>query len=394
MAETTKDEEAVNLLERCERPLVFRGHLKHWKCAEWTLDEWASRITDLVLNFRVGPVAATGQPLYEVDGDHLKATMRQFLDWTLGKADDQSELENVDWSTHFAYSSYNYMSTMLQGYDEILESVDWSSFGFRDRRGEDSTFWLGSAGASTPCHQDTYGCNLVAQLIGRKTWTLFPPKESTCLYPTRIPYEESSIFSSVNLRDIDLSKYPDMESCQPYVVTLEPGDVLFVPKHWWHFVCCLDTALSINTWLPVKSDDESRLEEAVVRTLATALIPCYEPEGESWLNPSEEFVAPELNLAYIQKTLQNTQKSNDISSASKKLGDYDTSAAIIKDAIPVQQYTLREYAEKTGCTVRFKGEGQHKDLEPSKHATFTRNVIGCFLDPDVVSLVAKKLQRL
>jgi HSPB1-associated protein 1 len=24
---------------------------------------------------------------------------------------------------------------------------------------------------------------------------------------------------------------------------------LFVPKHWWHYVECIDTAISINTWV-------------------------------------------------------------------------------------------------------------------------------------------------
>ena len=30
---------------------------------------------------------------------------------------------------------------------------------------------------------------------------------------------------------------------------LEPGDVLFVPRQWWHFVKSLDTTISVNTWI-------------------------------------------------------------------------------------------------------------------------------------------------
>ena len=48
-----------------------------------------------------------------------------------------------------------------------LQVVDWSSLGFPGRAGAESTLWLGSSGAHTQCHYDTYGCNLVAQIYGR-----------------------------------------------------------------------------------------------------------------------------------------------------------------------------------------------------------------------------------
>lgn len=47
------------------------------------------------------------------------------------------------------------------------QMVDWSVFGFNGRDGTQSTFWLGSQGAYSVCHYDTYGCNLIAQIYGR-----------------------------------------------------------------------------------------------------------------------------------------------------------------------------------------------------------------------------------
>jgi HSPB1-associated protein 1 len=38
---------------------------------------------------------------------------------------------------------------------------------------------------------------------------------------------------------------------EAYVVTLKPGDVLFVPHHWWHYVENVGTAVSINSWIPL-----------------------------------------------------------------------------------------------------------------------------------------------
>ena len=62
------------------------------------------------------------------------------------------------------------------------------------RQGQDTTFWMGSSGAGTRLHYDTYGTNFVAQLYGRKRWRLFSP--SAQIEGTRIPYEESSVFST------------------------------------------------------------------------------------------------------------------------------------------------------------------------------------------------------
>ena len=87
---------------------------------------------------------------------------------------------------------------------DVLEAVDWSIFGLKDYNGYQSTIWIGSEGCFTPCHQDTYGFNLVAQIDGVKRWMLFPPEQSSKLRPTRIPYEESSVFASVDVKSEEL----------------------------------------------------------------------------------------------------------------------------------------------------------------------------------------------
>lgn len=36
-------------------------------------------------------------------------------------------------------------------------------------------------------------------------------------------------------------------------VELQPGDVLYVPKHWWHFASSVDVTVSVNQWVDVPS---------------------------------------------------------------------------------------------------------------------------------------------
>ena len=115
-------------------------------------------------------------------------------------------------NTHWCYADYKYMHILFKDYPDVLSEIDWGVFGFDGRNGSQSTIWIGSNGAYTHCHQDSYGFNLIAQITGSKRWVLFPPKESHRLYPTRIPYEESSIFSKVNIKTPDLKLHPKFAS--------------------------------------------------------------------------------------------------------------------------------------------------------------------------------------
>lgn len=116
----------------------------------------------------------------------------------------------------WVYADYKYMCNVCKDVPELLDAVDWGVFGFKGRGGRDSVLWVGSEGACTPCHYDTYGYNLVAQLSGEKRWSLFSPKDSVNLYPTRIPFEELSVFSDVDVVDPDLLKFPRFRDATPY----------------------------------------------------------------------------------------------------------------------------------------------------------------------------------
>lgn len=83
-------------------------------------------------------------------------TMAEFVE-TVGSSPDSKE---------WFYFDYKYMHEWFEEHPQLLESIDWRRFGF-DKQGADSTLWIGTRGAHTNCHQDSYGCNLVAQVKGR-----------------------------------------------------------------------------------------------------------------------------------------------------------------------------------------------------------------------------------
>lgn len=117
---------------------------------------------------------------------------------------------------------------------------------------------------------------------------MFDPSDSKYLYPTRIPFEESTVYSQINIKYPDLIKYPLFDRVSPYVVDLQPGDILFVPHHWWHYVESLTDSISINTWVEMKQiDDFSRLKEILSKTLIQGLMESNFINLDSWINKLE-----------------------------------------------------------------------------------------------------------
>lgn len=111
---------------------------------------------------------------------------------------------------------------------------------------------------------------------------MFPPSDTDMMRPSRIPYEESSVFSQLDI----LSVPNELEKTCPHVVTLEAGDLLFVPSKWWHFVQCQDISITINSWVPIPNDSEVQLDEAIVR--ATVHLFTGEDAKKQRINPTEE----------------------------------------------------------------------------------------------------------
>lgn len=87
------------------------------------------------------------------------------------------------------------------------------------------------------CHQDT--CNTHAfflQIQGQKEIIAFPPSDSDYLYPIE-PSRKRSMVDDVF--QPNLHRYPLMKKATRHLVTLEPGDIMFLPMNWWHSARCV-----------------------------------------------------------------------------------------------------------------------------------------------------------
>ena len=59
----------------------------------------------------------------------------------------------------------------------------------------------------------------------------------------------------VNVTDPDLAIHPEFHHTHPIEGHLEQGDVLFLPKAWWHeFHSVTDDTASLTTWTGVNQE--------------------------------------------------------------------------------------------------------------------------------------------
>ncbi|XP_071418984.1 HSPB1-associated protein 1 isoform X2 [Pithys albifrons albifrons] len=272
-------EKAKEIVMSLQQPAVFCNMAGDWPALCWNVKYLSAVLDGKTIQFRLGLKTVDLVPQFETRCSYVEATLEEFLAWSCGQPSCLSgPFSCYDYSKYWAYADYKYIARIFEDKPEIFQDIRWSDFGFFGRSGKESTLWIGSEGANTPCHLDSYGCNLVLQIEGRKKWHLFPPGDTSFLYPTRIPYEESSIFSKVNIANPDLKRFPKFRNSTAHVITLSPGE---------------------------DADHEARVEEAITRTLVCAIKSAENPsDGDLWLNPTEvEPTSHEINLQYLNKAI-------------------------------------------------------------------------------------------
>ncbi|XP_023613123.1 HSPB1-associated protein 1 isoform X5 [Myotis lucifugus] len=271
-------EKAKEIIMSLQQPAVFCNMVFDWPAQHWTAEHLSKVLNGKQIRFRMGMKSTDTVPQFETSCSYVEATLEEFLTWNCDHSSTSGPFIDYDYSKFWAYADYKYVVSLFEDKTDIFQDVIWSDFGFRGRNGRESTLWIGSLGAHTPCHLDSYGCNLVFQVQGRKRWHLFPPEDTPFLYPTRIPYEESSVFSKVNVVNPDVKRFPRFQEARRHVVTLSPGQ---------------------------EEDHQARVEEAIARMLVCALKTAEDPHStRAWLNPTEvEETSHEVNCRYLNRAV-------------------------------------------------------------------------------------------
>lgn len=96
----------------------------------------------------------------------VHATLKEFNRW-LQSHHDCGDFQKFSKDHFWAYADYIYVKNLFEGITDLnmFDEIDWSKMGYSEGQGEDMAIWIGSKNSYTLCHYDTYGYNLVVQVI-------------------------------------------------------------------------------------------------------------------------------------------------------------------------------------------------------------------------------------
>lgn len=135
------------------KPLVFKSFPLNWPCFQNGLAEWCTTFdkSNCTATFERISKYDCLEPQWERKREVVQMKATQFL-----------EDHNCDRSY---WSGLNYKRRHELPVS-ATSGVDFAPFGFPEVA-DDSTLWLCSRNANTPCHYDSYGCNIVVQVFGK-----------------------------------------------------------------------------------------------------------------------------------------------------------------------------------------------------------------------------------
>jgi len=232
-----------------QKPCIITGVASQWPAvAKWSPEHFKERLPELKIRYETweGDESVTNDPLDFVDKQkYHEATMAEYVELlrnSKGRRIYSAQFAILDAAPELAreLGSLEPWMNIPRIYPErIRRQLQIKPF-----------LWTGPEGTISVLHFDR-AHNLFVQLYGRKKWIVLPPQESDYVY---WPCDDIQIdlmhFSPVDVERPDLKRFPLFAKAQPIEFELGPGDMLFLPVGWWHFVRSLEASISINYfWL-------------------------------------------------------------------------------------------------------------------------------------------------
>ncbi|KAI1775185.1 Clavaminate synthase-like protein [Hypoxylon cercidicola] len=254
------------------KPLIIRGSIRNWPAL--TTNPWSKPSYLLSRTFdgrRLVPIEIGRSYVDEGWGQKIIGFgefLREYIDPSLGRAQYSSSGNHV--ST--AYLAQHPLFTQLPSLRNDILIPDYcytappphpTDHGIDQPELDDPLLnaWFGPPGTITPLHNDPYH-NILTQVVGRKYVRLYSPSDTEHMQARG--RENGVEMGNTSLMDIGVvegwdevsdndGRYAreDLDAFRkvPFLdCILEPGDALYIPIGWWHYVRGLSVSFSVSFW--------------------------------------------------------------------------------------------------------------------------------------------------
>ncbi|XP_030646240.1 lysine-specific demethylase 8 [Chanos chanos] len=215
-----------------QKPVVLEGIIDHWPAFKehpWSIDYLRS-----VAGCRTVPVEIGSKYTDEEWGQRL-LTVNEFIDhYILGKG-----------AGGIGYLAQHQLFDQVPELKEDIRIPDYCCLGEGDEGDITINAWFGPGGTISPLHQDPQQ-NFLSQVVGTKYIRLYSPEETKYVYPHQSQLLHNT--SQVEVEDPDMERFPDFLKASFQDCVLQPGDVLFIPVKYWHYVRSLELSFSVSFW--------------------------------------------------------------------------------------------------------------------------------------------------
>lgn len=227
-------EEFERQYRRCGRPVVLTDGISDWPAVNsWTFDSLQENVGSHPVTAVHAGEGAYAEVLERLDPRQM--TLARFLDMIQRQPD---------------CLLYLVESKLLDQVPALQRDVPRPRHAPIDRA-LSRRLWLGPAGTVTSFHQDGAGdflsiCTFFCQIRGRKRALLVSPDQSELMYPVARVDGATRKASAVDFDAPDLSRFPRFAELVMLEAVVGPGEVLFIPESWWHYLRALEPSISLS----------------------------------------------------------------------------------------------------------------------------------------------------
>lgn len=248
----------VNRLDNNEiKPFIFSNNIESWSA----LNSW----DPLFFKEKYGHLEFNVNP--DLPDKAAPYLYNSKMYTTLMKLSDFIKLMSKNKSCYLAQESMQAFEDLKENFDfyDLIPSINYNHDVFVN-------LWMG-ANTRSGLHFDNLD-NFLVQIYGVKKVILIPPDDAAFVYP--ISYNFSKCY--VNPFEPNFKKFPKFKKARIFEGELKPGDVLFIPRGWYHYIYSPRQSISLNCWYG------SSL------TCKDYLITFYRSGWQSWLTIFKDFI--------------------------------------------------------------------------------------------------------